>query len=515
VKIPELESLPLPERRRFLKLMGAALAGPMIDQAIRFAAHDLVGSTAYAQSVEDRLPTYFIEIDMRDQVDYGHVFVAPALAGAANQRRGTRGNQLALFYTQEELRAHDNRIFLTDDSKILEPHLDTVAMIDCCELSQGEIHGHEAANPLRSPGRSYNQTDGKLRMWDNDPISNFPQGCEAFYSSTPTPATLHNYHSRQLEPTLKNGFAFKGISRSIHTVYHFGAGLPGAELDRLRSKESLFEYYPDRVEDLSILPRAEDASLLATILGKIDRRFLAERRRHPKSVIDQHTANLAEAKGLLHSGATRTVSLPLTPEETAFWSEGVPEQQCDRGSVKAEIWEQVAFAEKVITSGLGRSIALEFDYVDIHDERTEFQMRTYAKQATYPLARLIDRLKAAGLYDRTLIAIYSADGGRSPAAGTSGNVGKNAVILAGGMIKGGYYGDVTIQGDDGDGHRYGYRAPDPVTGTPGPIEEGNGNRLAGSAIWRTVMKALEVPDALCNQFADVAGVQPLSWLLRT
>ncbi len=514
MKIADFEALPLPSRRRFLKLMGTALAGTAVAESLRYAVHDSLAGPAYAQAMEAQQPTYFIEINMRDQVDYGHLFVAPSLAGrVGNMRVGTNGTRAALFCSMAEVRARENRVFLTDDSVALEPHLDTIAMVDCCELSMGAIHGHESANACRSPGRSYDEAPGKMRMWEGDPVSNFPQGCEAFYTSTPTPATIHNYQQKQLDPRVRNGIAFKGISRSIHTSYHFAAGLPGAELDRIPNKQQLFAAFPERSEDLSILPRAEDAQLLTTVLDKIDRRFLS-RRRFATTAVDGHAANLLEARRLLHSGQTRTISLPLTPEETAFWSEGVPDQMCDRNSVKAEIWEQAAYAYKIISSDLSRSVALEFDYVDIHDERTENQMRIHAKQAALPLARLIAKLKESGHYDRTLIAIYTTDGSRSPGAGSAGNEGKNTVIFAGGMIRGGYYGDVSIAGETDDGHRYAYHAPDPITGAPLAGVTGNGGRVPGAAIWRTAMRALRVPDALCDQFADVRGVSALPYMLR-
>jgi hypothetical protein len=514
VKIAEFEALPLPSRRRFLKLLGAALAGPAVAEGLRYAVNDSLAGAAYAQAVEDTQPTYFIEINMRDQVDYGHLFVAPGLAArVGNLRTGDRGSRAALYCTMSELVAHERRVYLTDDSRALAPHLDSIAMIDTCELSMGAIHGHESANATRSPGRSYSQDPGKQRMWEGDPVSNFPQGCEAFYSSTPTPASLHNHRQKQLDASVRNGIAFKGISRSIHTAYHFAAGLPGAELDRIPNKQQLFTAFPSRTEDLSVLPRARDAELVTSVLDKIDRRFLA-RRRFGAAAQDSHAANVAEARRLLHSGMTRTISLPLTPEEEAYWGADVPAQVCDRNSVKAEIWEQVAYAYKLIAGGMTRSVALEFDYVDVHDERSEQQMRTHARQAALPLARLIEQLKASGHYARTLIAIYTTDGGRSPAAGSAGNEGKNTVIYAGGMIRGGYYGDVSVAADTGDGHRYAFHAPDPVTGEPGPGVTDNSQRVPGAALWRTAMRALQVPDALCDQFPDVRGVAPLAFMLR-
>src|SRR5262249_2627524 len=106
-------------------------------------------------------------------------------------------------------------------------------------------------------------------------------------------------------------------------------------------------------------------------------------------------------------------------------------------------------------------------------------------------------------------------GGRAPAANSSGNEGKNAIILAGGMIQGGYYGDTGVAGPDADGHLYNYRAPDVTTGALKPAVTDNSSRLPGKNVWRTVIKALEVPDELCDQFSDVAGAKPLSFLLRT
>ena len=76
------------------------------------------------------------------------------------------------------------------------------------------------------------------------------------------------------------------------------------------------------------------------------------------------------------------------------------------------------------------------------------------------------------------------------------------VILAGGMIRGGYYGDVGVAGNDGDGHSYFYKAPRIDNGQPGPSETGNKQRLPGKYIWRTVAKALKsgVPIRIvCNE----------------
>ena len=82
------------------------------------------------------------------------------------------------------------------------------------------------------------------------------------------------------------------------------------------------------------------------------------------------------------------------------------------------------------------------------------------------------------------------------------------------MIRGGYFGDVRVAGDDGDGHVYSFHPPDPVTGVAGPGYTNNSGRLAGARVWKTVAKAMRVPDAVANQFDDVVGVPHLPFLLR-
>jgi hypothetical protein len=207
------------------------------------------------------------------------------------------------------------------------------------------------------------------------------------------------------------------------------------------------------------------------------------------------------------------ISLPLTDEERAYWSEGVPPQVGQ--NIKANIWEQVAYGFKLFAGDMARTYAVEFDYVDVHDQRTEDQMRVMARQTVLPLVRLIESLKEEGIYDRTLIAIYNLDGGRAPSAASYGNEGKNTVILAGGMIEGGYYGDISVASDTADGHRYQYHVPDPDTGNPrSPIQDNSG-RLPGATIWRTVMKALGMPESMYGQFPDVQGHSHLPWLLRS
>jgi hypothetical protein len=522
----EVTALGPTRRRQFLKLLSSALAAPAVPGAVRYACNELAGGKAYAQEQEGQQPTFFVEFNYRDQVDLMHVLVPPGLATHPSLRRGVNGSECTLFARGEEITSHPGRMYLTADSVALAPHLDSIAMLDTGEAGVGGIHGHEAANGMRSPGRSHRSGDG-MPMFQNDGSSG--GGNDQLYGRTPTPATLHNYAQKHITPELRNGFAFKGISRAgVHTVYHFSAGLPGAELDRIPGKRQLFEAFPAVMEDLNVLASAEEAGLIMRILRRVDVRMLA-RRGYGEASQASHLAQLGEAEGVLFRSNPRVIELPLTEEEQAHWSAGVPGQKCtandaivsdcNEGAIKAQIWEQFAYASKLLRSGITRSIALEFDFMDLHGDnvRTEPVLRTQAKQVALPLARLIDSLKDAGIYDRSLIAIYTLDGSRRPAANSYGDDGKGTVLLAGGMVRGGYYGDVVVTGDAGSGHAYGFRAPDLQTGEPGPVHtdwRNRGLRTPSGAVWRTVASALRVPDAMASQFTPVQDARPLRFMLR-
>jgi hypothetical protein len=185
------------------------------------------------------------------------------------------------------------------------------------------------------------------------------------------------------------------------------------------------------------------------------------------------------------------------------------------GRTTIDIWEQAAYAFKLISNDIVQSVALEIDIGDVHGERTADQMKQQTAIVVAPLVKLIESLKKVGLYDRTLIIVALSDGSRSPAAGSSGDEGKNGVLLAGGMIRGGYYGDIKPGATDGNGQKYSYHAPDAATGKPiADGTEGNDKRLPAALIWRTMAKALRIDDAFASQFPDVANAAPLSWLVR-
>lgn len=509
-RLPDFSSWAPMKRRRFLKVLGAAMAAPAVAPSVKFAANELVMGEAYAQSVAQNSPTYFMEINLRDQWDFGHVFVPPGLATNPNLSRGSTNARLPLYFETAQLIQERRNFYLTPHSTELAPHLDTIAACELFELSVGRIHGHEAANATRSPGRSYSSGAGRGAMYEREP-NYTEQGNEPHFSSTPTPAAMHNFYTKQISTNVRNGVAFKGISR-FHNCYHYAAGLPGGDLDRQQSVQSLLDSFPDKVEDLNIVPTPEEADALSQVLRKVDSRFF-QRRGYSAGAKDRHEQNLAEVRNLLYSGEQRVISLPLTDEERAYWSADVPAQVGQ--TIKANIWEQVAYGFKLFAGDMARTYAVEFDYVDVHDQRTEDQMRVMARQTVLPLVRLIESLQAAGIYDRTLIAIYSLDGGRGPGASSYGNEGKNSVILAGGMVQGGYYGDVSVAENIQNGHFYQYHVPDLATGNPANVVRDNSGRIAGAAIWRTVMKALGMPDEMYGQFPDVQGHSHLPWLLRS
>ncbi len=504
---PMAHRLPPARRRQFLKLCGAVLAAPAVPSALRFAMNEQLFGEAHAFEVESSLPTYFIEMNLRDQWDFGHVFVPPGIAtNLANLTRGGSGDALSLFYTADQITAHEGNFYLTPDSQVLIPHLSNIAVLETNPLCEGAIHGHESANPLRSPGRTKSQDPGKQPMWMAEPGYE-EQGNDYWYSSTPTPATLHNYWQKQLTPEIANGITMKFISR-FHTISHFAAGLPAAELTRIQSVQMLFDTFPTTVEQLA-LASADEAAVFAAALRRADTGFF---RRHGYDEVARatHEAHLAAAEGKWYH-VPKVVDLPFSPEEIAYWQAGVPDQVGD--NKKANIWEQAGWAYKLLSNEVTRTVAMEFDYLDVHDTREESVMKTMAAQSAVPLARLIESIKAIpGMWDRTVIAIYSADGGRSPSANSYGNEGKSSFVLAGGRIRGGYFGDVRVAGNTGTGHTWSYVSPDDSGAAVVPVSGGEG-RVPGARSWRTVMRALGIPDDVAGQYPDVAAHQPLEFML--
>lgn len=482
-------------RRATLQGLTASAAGAMLPRV------------SLGQSAAQK--TYVIELCIRDQIDFGHVMVPPSLAKATNLKRGENGRAAAIFFDQNKLIEKPNGVYLTPESSALGAHVDTIAMVELCELTFGPVHGHEAGSPIRSPGRSRNAGGGRQAMWNGEPGQSNSEG--ATYSSTPTIVSLHNAWVREQSPNRLNGLVIKGTQRHFG-IYHFGAGLAGSELTRFQTVNSLLSAFPSSASvDNNTLKTQAQADAVRDSLGKLDQRALAERSLVPGSV-ENHLTQLADARNLLYRGAPKTFSLPLTAEEKSYWSSGVPGKY---GRTTIDVWEQAAYAFKLISNDIVQSIALEIDIGDVHEQRTARQMTQQTGVVVGPLVKLIESLKKSGHYDRTLIIISNADGGRAPAAGSSGDEGKNGFILAGGMIKGGYYGDIKPGAADGNGQRYIYHAPDVATGAPIPTgTEKNDKRLAAAPLWRTMAKALGISDAFAGKFPDVSSAAPMAWLLR-
>ena len=150
-------------------MVTAALSVPTIPAAFRFAMNEELFGEAKAYTQADLVPTYLIEINLRDQWDFGHVFCPPGLATEQNLIRGEDGNKCCLYYMPEQITAAGNNMYLTPDSIALQPHLDSIAVCETHELCIGAIHGHEAVNAMRSPGRSKTQSGAKQPMWMLEP----------------------------------------------------------------------------------------------------------------------------------------------------------------------------------------------------------------------------------------------------------------------------------------------------------------------------------------------------------
>jgi hypothetical protein len=402
---------------------------------------------------------------------------------------------------------------------------------------------------MRSPGRKMNDPNAGGEMFRVGEASD--GGSEKLYSKVPTPAVMHNYYTRLSasksgQPiTFSNGFAFKGISRIKHSVYHYAAGLPGADLDWYQSRALLFQKFPSIVTDINVLQSAEQAQLLLGILKKVDSRFI-NRRGYAANVGLKHTAELELSGNGFYNPNPIAITLDLTPEELNYWGANVPGQKCTEGDavvvdcnssegdadtvpgdgfIKAEVYEQFAYAYKLLSGGAAKTVALEFDFMDLHgdDVRIEGVLRDQAKQVALPLARIIQKLKDDGLWERSLIAVYTLDGSRTPGANSYGDNGKGTMILAGGMIKGGYYGDIGIASDTGSGHAYTLIPPDPASSDGrllAPVMDWNdkGARTSSYAAWRTVMQAAGVPAATIEELnfsPELTAAKPLSFMLRS
>ena len=499
------------ERRVFLKNLSLYLASPLIPLPLKYACNEWVGGNAYAQTQANNLPTFFLEVNFRDQWDFGTCFVPPSIAASYDNLSRDGNNGVALEARPES--GGLGNFFLTPEGLPLKDHLSDIAVLELGELVIGGIHGHEASNCLRSPGRSGSQGAGRKDMasFDARPGGRVG-GNEIHYSSSPTPAVLHNHQMKLLNAAANNGVLLRSSIRAgTHTFYHFEADLENAQLDRFYDRESFLRRFNQVQANVNpILTSHKD--LILDMISRIDNNYLTNlESNHPTK--SEHVGNLSEIKD--KEDQKQTIDLALTPEETTFWTDGIPGQftcagdnanNCVPQEGTMNLGEMFAYVAKLFTNNIVRTAAIDFDFHDIHTARTSLILTTQGIQTASPLARLIQTLKQAGIWNQTVIAMYTTDGSRSPLRNSTGYQTKNSVILAGGKVKGGYYGDIRVNGSNVLYHR-----PDNLGN---PVENGVGgaqNRVPAKDIYATVAKLMNLSQLA---FPDAADAAILNYMLK-
>lgn len=514
-KLDHLNEMSPVERRDFLKLVSGFLSIPMINGGSKNALIEmLVGQEAYAQALA---PMNFLEVNLRDQWDLGSLFVPPSVAqNFANIR-----SRLALFDQPIQER---NGFYLTPQAAELRPHLDDIAVMEIgeCPLpGNTSVHGHEAGNPLRSPGRSKTGGAGRFDMASVDKRpNNRAEGNEILYSSTPTPMVLHNYYQKSITPSIANAVLMRSTLRAdVHTYYHYEAGLTNAQPDRYFDKATFLSRLGTVAPPAPILSNLQKhGALIARFLKRLDDSYL-NRVLASATQKTQHGAKTDSLGGLLASPVAAPTNLNLSAAELAYWRQGIGEQvvcpgddasSCTVGTTKWHAGELFASATKLIQSGRVRTVGIDFDMTDIHTNRTPFVMYTQAQQSGMTLARMIQTLKASGHWQNTIIAMYTLDGSRSPLLSSTGEDSKNSILLAGGKIKGGYYGDIQVS----TAGTVTYRRPGD-NGLPIAVgTTGREMRVPAADVYKTVLSAAGVPMSVLDSFPDVRPGKILSYMMK-
>lgn len=511
MKFRPLEEMNPIERREFLKYVSGLLMLPFISQRTRDAmAEVLLGSPAQAQMYT---PINFLEVNFRDQWDFQSLFVPPGVA----QSYSNAQSQLPPAGAPIQER---HNFYVTPNAQELRPHLDDIAVMELGDICVGSVHAHEAANPLRSPGRSYTQTAGKIDMAtvDRRPGGRIA-GNELYYSSSPTPAVLHNYYNKVMNPNLTNGVILRSTLRGdVHTYYHFEGNLTNAQPDRFFDKQTFLNRYSNITPTQPTLTSVQrHGSLISQFLKRVDDRYL--QRTLASLEREKHGANV-DALGALFTNTTPppSLSLQLTAAEETYWKTGVGDQvicpgddgnQCYAAAGRWHPSELFAFAGKLFLSQRIRSIAIDLDMHDVHTNRTRFMMDTQAAQSGRTLARLIQFLKNNNLWANTVIAMYTLDGSRGMQSYSTGENTKNAVVLAGGRIRGGYYGDIRFSNG-----QFFYHRPDDTGRPVATGTTGGSQRVPAADVYKTVLSAAGIPTNTLDGFADVRPGRVLSYMLK-
>jgi hypothetical protein len=517
MKFENFEDMKPLQRREFLKALTLAFGIPgLLSQTRKFDLLNILVGEAHAQSMMAG-PSYFLEVNFRDQWDFGNLFVAPSIA----KNYSSVKSRIAVF---EEPISERRNFYLTSHGQELRPHLDTIAVLEVgeCPLRGTEsVHGHEAGNPLRSPGRSKTSGAGRIDMATSDKRTQ-GAGNEILFSSTPTPLILHNFLQKQSEPSLTNGLLLRSSVRSkVHTFYHFEANLANAQVDRFFDKTTFLNSINKGVGVPSPSMTLVDkyGTKIAEFLKKVDSDYMRRVASNSQAEL-KHQSHLDALKQKLSSAQAPVQKglIALSPVEVDAWSKGIgPQLECPgddslkcqvRGD-KMNIGEMFGYVSKLFTSGQVRSVGIDYDVSDVHNNRTPFLLNNQAQQTGLPLARLIQSLKDAGIYDDTVIAMYTLDGSRSPLLNSTGDGTKNAIILAGGKINGGYYGDVAVEKS-----AIRYFRPDDNGNVSSTGATDRTMRVPAADIYKTVMTAAKVPMGVLDQFPDVKPGKLLNYLLR-
>lgn len=505
---------PLSRRRILYALAASPFALVYGSQGLTKISDMLFGSAvAYAAPSPVK---YFIEINLRDQWDFMHFMVPPGLAthnGLIRAVNGVKGEEplCALFQDNKSLINGGSGYYLTEDSKEIQPWLTQIAAVETIELCIGSIHGHEAANALRSPGRAYKKEGAKTAMWlGDDAQQQDPGGDEFLHSSSPTPAMVHLNVARQTNMNARAvALKFLGRSDKKHTVYHHAASLSDNGFQRIQSKEQLVQAFSqDKPKDpLSV----SEVQAMADILKRLDTNYLKSLKFTAEAGINHHEH---QDSFLARTAAgSKPFSLDFDSAQKAYWEAGVPPEMS--GAPRMHLWEQASIAARLIEYDAVSTIAMEFSFDDLHGPRPKAAVMSQGKIIGSVLARLLKELTRLGKLDQTLIMLNTTDGGRSPACDSYGDSGKNSMILAGAGIKGGYFGDIRVAGTSGNVHQYTYHKPIYKTGQTEPNgARDNGNRIPGAVAYRTIMSAMGAPVDMYKKFLDVGEGEVLSCMLK-
>jgi hypothetical protein len=507
-------------RRRLLTALAASPFVAAYGRSGLVKAVDMLFGSQEAYAAPNPIK-YFIEINLRDQWDFMHFMVPPGLAthnGLIRAAKGEKGEEAlcGLYQDPKTLIDAGNGIYLTNDSKDVKPHVANIAAVETIELCIGTIHGHEAANALRSPGRGYRADEGKTAMWLGDDATQQDAGGDEFlYSSSPTPAMVHLNLARQMNANARAvALKFLGRADKKHTVYHHAAGLSDKGFQRIQSREQLVQAFESArpVDPLS----PTELQAMQSVLKRLDGNFL-KRMRFTDPGAKSHGEHL---EGFFNRAAqnAKDLVLTLTDDEKLAWGDGVPKESS--GAPRMHLWEQAAIATKLLEKDAVSTVAMEFSFDDLHGTRPKNEVTHQGAIIGMVLSRLIAKLKSTeteigNLFDNTLIMLNSTDGGRSPAVDSYGDSGKNSMILIGPGIKGGYYGDIRVAKTEGNAHTYSYHMPNFKTGqteTQGQLD--NSGRIPGAVAYRTLLSAMGAPVDMLKSFPDVGEGERLSFMLK-